>query len=105
MNRLLVSAVATTCVALAPAYAFAAGSVSAGERKSEDCADCHGPDGRGDDDTIKSIAGIPVEKFVQAMADFKSGKRTSSNKMRKLGSTLSAADIADLAAYYASLPP
>ena len=85
--------------------ALAEGNVSAGERKSEDCGDCHGPTGAGDGDTIPRIAGMPVEQFVQAMKDFESGVRKKSPMMTKQGKRLSAKDVADLAAYYSQLQP
>jgi cytochrome c553 len=89
-----------------PAWdALADGNASAGQRKSEDCGDCHGPDGAGDGDTIPRIAGLPVEQFVKAMQDFESGARKKSMMMTKQGKKLSDQDVADLAAYYSNLKP
>lgn len=81
------------------------GNPGAGKRKSEDCGDCHGPKGAGDGDTIPPIAGMPVEKFVKAMQDFRSGVRKKSMMMTKQGKKLSDQDVADLAAYYSQLKP
>jgi cytochrome c553 len=105
MNKLPFLTLMSTLLVFSAAPALAEGSVSAGERKSEDCGDCHGPDGAGDGDTIPRIAGMPVEQFVKAMQDFESGARTKSMMMTKQGKKLSDRDVADLAAYYASLKP
>lgn len=80
-----------------------AADVAAGTAKAEEvCADCHGDDGKGDEDN-PSIAGMAPAEFVKAMDEYKAGKRTKSDKMTKAAKKLSAADIADLAAYYATL--
>jgi len=44
-----------------------------------------------------------VEKFTKAMQEFQNGTRTKSPKMTKEAKKLSAAQIADLAAYYEKL--
>ena len=103
MNKLHMVIIVSACLVLAGGAALAEGRVSAGKEKSEDCGDCHGPDGAGDGDTIPAIAGMPVEKFRQAIADYRSGKRTSSRMMIKQSHKLSDQDVEDLAAYYASL--
>jgi cytochrome c553 len=46
---------------------------------------------------------MPVEKFIKAMADFRSGARRGSAMMKKQGTKLSPQDVEDLAAYYAQL--
>jgi cytochrome c553 len=106
MNKLPLLTLASALLAFSAAGALAAdGNPIAGKRKSEDCGDCHGPTGAGDGDTIPQIAGLPVEKFVKAMQDFESGVRKKSPMMTKQGKRLSDQDIADLAAYYATLKP
>ena len=49
------------------------------------------------------LAGMPVEKFTQAIADIQSGKSGKNRKMITVAKQLSADDVANLAAYYASL--
>ena len=105
MNRFYVVMATSVLLALSGGAAFGEGSASVGKEKSEDCADCHGPDGAGDGDTIPALAGMPVEQFRQAMADYRSGKRKASPMMIKQSHRLSDRDIEDLAAYYASLKP
>ena len=80
-----------------------AADVAAGKALAENsCADCHGDEGAGDAD-YPAIAGQSVEKFTKAMQEYQDGTRTKSPKMTKEAKKLSAAQIADVAAYYATL--
>lgn len=80
-----------------------AADVAAGKAlAAESCADCHGDDGAGDDD-YPAIAGMSTEKFTKAMREYQGGTRTKSPKMTKEAKKLSAAQIADVAAFYATL--
>jgi cytochrome c553 len=81
--------------------ARAAGDPVAGKAKSASCAMCHGPTGGGTQMGTK-LAGEDPAKFIQAMNDYKSGKRDNA-MMKSQASSLSADDTANLAAYYASL--
>ena len=54
--------------------AQAAGNVQAGKAKAAACAGCHGPNGQGVAPN-PALAGKSEEQFVQAMKDYKSGKR------------------------------
>jgi len=65
------------------------------------CASCHRLDGR--DKAIPSIVGMEKEKFVEVMAAFKSGARSSSI-MHAVALQLSDAEIATLAGYLTMLP-
>jgi len=89
---------------------LAAGSVQAGgdaARGAElavDCADCHGDDGLGDED-IPTIAGMDAAKHAKTLADYKSGaKEDEDGDMTDTVEDLSEQDMADLAAYFATLP-
>ena len=89
------------CLVLAgPAFA---GNAAAGKAKSEACVDCHGENGKGDADT-PGVAGMPAAEFTKAMKEYQAGTRTKSKKMIKAATKLNDGDIADLAAYYATLP-
>lgn len=79
-----------------------AGSADAGKAKSEACVDCHGADGKGDEDS-PATAGMTVEAFIKAMKEYQAETRTKSKKMIKAAKKLSDEDIADLAEYYATL--
>ncbi len=80
-----------------------AADVAAGKAKAADgCVDCHGDDGKGDAD-VPGIAGLNADKFAKAIAEYQNGTRTKSAKMTKEAKKLSAADVANLAAYYSTL--
>ena len=100
MNRLLLTALVIGSVGLAGA-AQAAGDPAAGKAKAAACAMCHGPNGAGTAMGPK-LAGADPAGFTQALQDYKSGKRTNA-MMKGQAAQLSDADMANLAAYYASL--
>ena len=87
---------------LAAGNAYAGGDAAKGAELAVDCADCHGDDGKGDED-IPSIAGMDAAKHAKALADFKSGAVESEDMIDYAGD-LSEQDMADIAAYYATLP-
>ena len=101
MNKWTLPALFSAAMALAvPVHAA---DVAAGKAKADDtCSDCHGDDGKGDK-KFPAIAGMPVEKFKQEIADIQSGKSGKNKKMITVAKQLSADDVANLAAYYASL--
>lgn len=102
MSKVSLSMLALAALMFAVGPAHAGGDAAAGKTKSESCVDCHGDDGKGDDEN-PSIAGMAPDKFVKAMDEYKAGTRTKSQKMIKEAKKLSAQDVADLAAYYATL--
>src|SRR6266487_2954013 len=81
--------------------AQAAGDVQAGKAKAGPCAGCHGANGEGTPPN-PALAGTAENEFVQALKDYKSGKRSHAI-MKTFASKLSDQDMADLGAYYASL--
>jgi cytochrome c553 len=96
----LMTLVATGMFFAVPGYAADA---AAGKALAADsCADCHGEDGKGDAD-YPAISGMAVDKFTKAIEEYANGTRTKSPKMAKEAKKLSAAQIADLAAYYSAL--
>jgi cytochrome c553 len=80
--------------------AQAAGSVAAGKSKAVECGGCHGNMGQGMG-SYPALAGKPAAALVKALQDFKTGTKPS--LMHGLAASLSAQDIENLAAYYASL--
>jgi len=100
MNRMLLTALIVGSVGLAGA-AQAAGEVAAGQAKAGSCGMCHGPTGGGTQMGPK-LAGEDQAKFVAAMNDYKAGKGANA-MMKNAAAQLSTDDIANLAAYYASL--
>ncbi len=81
--------------------AQAAGDAQAGKAKAGTCAGCHGANGEGKG-TFPALAGKSEASLVQAMQDYKSGKRDNA-MMKGFMAKLSDQDMANLAAYYASL--
>jgi len=100
MPRIILVALIAGAVGVA-GVAQAAGDAAAGKDRSTACAMCHGPEGQGTQ-MAPRLAGKDPAAFVQALEDFKSGKRDNPI-MKVQASMLSADDEANLAAYYASL--
>ena len=100
MRTLLLTALTIGLLGTA-APAFAAGDPAAGKDKASACAMCHGPNGEGTSMAPK-LTGMNQAAFVQAMDDYKSGKKDNA-MMKSQAASLSDADIANLAAYYATL--
>jgi len=98
MNKLL----ALTLAACMASPAFAGGDAAAGKQKSQACAACHGADGNtpaGPD--FPRIAGQHEDYLLKALKDYKSGARKNAIMGGQV-SALSAQDMADLAAFFAS---
>ena len=81
--------------------AQAAGDVEAGKARASVCVACHGANGEGVAPN-PALAGKTEDQLIQAMKDYKSGKRENA-VMKAFASPLNDQDIANLAAYYASL--
>ena len=84
--------------------ASAEGDTDAGQKKSATCQACHGPDGNaGIDPQYPRLAGQYRDYLAKALHEYKAGERKNPI-MAGFASTLSDADIEDLATYYSSLP-
>jgi cytochrome c553 len=81
--------------------AQAAGDAAAGKGKAAACAGCHGANGQGVAPN-PALAGKSADQLLQALKDFKSGKRDNAI-MKGFVASLSDQDMADLSAYFASL--
>ena len=79
-----------------------AGDVEAGKEKSMNCAACHGGAGISPVGIFPNLAGQKEEYLKAQITAFRDGARQSA-QMQPMVSKLSDEDIADLAAYYASL--
>lgn len=79
----------------------AAGDAQAGKAKAGACAGCHGANGEGKA-PYPALAGKPEADLVQALKDYKSGKRANPI-MKSFATPLSDQDMANVGAYYASL--
>jgi len=80
----------------------AAGDAAAGKTKSATCAACHGADGISPNDLWPNLAGQKEGYLVAQLKAFRDGGRANP-MMAPMAAALSDGDIADLAAYYASL--
>ena len=89
---------------LATGSVQAGGDAANGKELAVYCSDCHGDDGLGDED-VPAIAGMDAAEHAKALTDFKSGARPDEDEnMTDTVADLSAQDMADLAAYFATLP-
>jgi cytochrome c553 len=83
------------------------GDVAAGRIRSESerCQECHGLDGNGngEDGKFARLAGQYPAYIVKQLQDFRSGARKH-DYMMVMAKSLEEADLADIAAYYGSLP-
>ncbi len=88
---------------LAAGAVYAGGDAARGLELSEDCVDCHGDNGKGDEDT-PAIAGLDAAKHVELLKGYQSGEIEDEDEMMlDYVADLSDQDMADLAAYYATL--
>lgn len=78
-----------------------AADVEAGKAKAVVCGNCHGANGEGSG-ANPPLAGMAQDRFVQAIKDYKSGKRPNA-AMKAFATQLDDNETANLAAYYASL--
>jgi len=81
--------------------ASAAGDVDAGMKLAAKCGGCHGKSGEGKGKN-PPLAGMDAAAHVKALQDYKSGARDEKS-MKRAVAKLSDQDMADIAAYYASL--
>ena len=102
----VLAAAAFLCVAGAGAAGAAGGDAALAAALAEErgCGGCHGERGRSLTENVPSLAGQPAETVVLNMILFRERLRDAP-PMPDLAQGLSDAQIEDLAAFYASLPP
>ncbi len=100
------AAAAITLAAILPATAAEAADPAAGLAKSAICASCHGPLGLSPVPTYPNLAGQNALYLEYALRLYRSGERRGeqAGMMYTVAQALTDTDVADLAAYYASLP-
>jgi cytochrome c553 len=108
MNRIFAMKRLTAPLALAmlltTGVASANGDAEAGKTKAATCQACHGPDGNaGIDPQYPRLTGQYADYIAKALHEYKNDDRKNPI-MKGFASTLSDADIDDLAAYYSTLP-
>jgi cytochrome c553 len=87
-----------------PALAAEAADPAAGKAKSGICATCHGRNGVGTAPNYPNLAGQKSQYLAEQMKLFRSGERKN-EQMNIVARPLTDEDIANLAAFYESLPP
>ncbi len=81
-----------------------AGDIEAGKAKSVTCVACHGADGKGLTPEWPNLAGQVKGYIASQLKMFKNGKRNNAIMLGQVAA-LTDADMENLDAYYASLPP
>jgi cytochrome c553 len=99
MKRMLTVVIVGSLGAVATAQA--AGNVEAGKTKAAVCVGCHGANGQGVPPN-PALKGQTEDQLAQALKDYKSSERNNA-VMKAFAVPLNDQDIANLAAYYASL--
>jgi cytochrome c553 len=92
-------------IVLGSANALAGGDAEKGKQKAAQvCGACHGPEGNKPSAPDQPIlAGQYPDYIVQALSDYKSGRRTNPI-MKGFASQLSKQDMEDVAAWFSSRP-
>jgi cytochrome c553 len=103
---LVATATAAFCSAVLAQAPGATGNAEIGSQKVQMCQGCHGIPGwrtaYPEVYRVPKIAGQHQAYIVKALQEYKSGARTHPS-MRAIASSLSDADMANIAAYYAQL--
>jgi cytochrome c553 len=86
----------------APAFA-SSGDAEVGRKKSEPCKACHGEAGISASADFPNLAGQHPDYLAAAISHYKNGKRKNPIMQGQVAN-LTPRDIADLTAYYSSLP-
>lgn len=89
-------------LALSTVAAHADGDIKAGRKKALQCQTCHGLDGMSKLPEAPNLGGQSATYLTKALMDYQSGARKN-DMMSLVAPTLSAADIADLTAYFSAI--
>jgi cytochrome c553 len=100
--RSLIAMVAAGLMSGLPVGSAGAGDASAGRQKARKCRPCHGIDGIARLPSAPHIAGENTVYLTAQLTAFRSGKRVH-EIMSLIAKDLTDEDIADLAAWYASI--
>ena len=108
MKHFLLSIAAITLLTACseePGSAETVYDLDAGKAIAEaDCSACHGMDGRGATSEIPHLTAQPVPYLIEAMHAYRDGGRLHA-ALQDMTTGMSEADMANIAAYYASQPP
>ncbi len=104
LHRKTLQAVAVLALGVCASGAMAANIAAGKDKATALCAACHGADGvTAIDPSYPKLAGQYPDYLARALSDYKSGARKNAI-MAGMAAALSKEDIANIAAYYASLP-
>ena len=98
LKLVLFISLSTACFAVSAAPS---GNAAAGKVKAEPCKACHGYDGNSAAAEFPRLAGQNADYLYNALLQYQTGKRKNAI-MPAMVAALKPADLADLAAYYAS---
>ena len=103
MKKITYAVIAATAL-LASFNSAASGDAAAGKAKAGMCAGCHGPNGKALIPTYPNLAGQNAPYIVSALKAYKDKTRTGGQAavMHATAAALSDADMANLAAFFAS---
>ncbi len=89
---------------LSPFALAQSSDVARGAELAKTCAACHGEAGNAADPSIPKIAGLAPKYFIKQLQDYQAGPAgcRENPMMQNIVSTLSAQDILDLSAFYAT---
>lgn len=102
MKRFWIFAAAITGAVIG-GTASAAGNAESGAAKAAVCQACHGANGNSANPEWPSLAGLGADYIAEQLQNFKDGKRNNPIMM-PIAAPLSAQDMADIGAYFDSLP-
>jgi len=102
MNTLVRLALPVLLASVLQPLSVQAGDAAAGEQKAATCIACHGVDGKASQPGYPNLAGQYESYLAHSLRSYRSGARENAI-MYGFASQLSDADIADLAAWFASL--
>ena len=94
---------AALCFPVVAGQAHAAGDATAGRKKAEICAPCHGEQGLAEMPNVPALAGQRDNYLQWQLVYFRSGRRKN-DQMSPIAQDLADQDIRNLGAYFASLP-
>ncbi|HMK87173.1 MAG TPA: c-type cytochrome [Steroidobacteraceae bacterium] len=103
MTRFWILAAAICSAITSHAATAPVGSKESGAAKAVVCQACHGANGNSTNPEWPSLASLGADYIAEQLQNFKDGKRANPI-MAPMAAPLSAQDMADLAAYFDSLP-
>lgn len=104
--QLKMASVLGVMIFIAASPAMAAGDAAAGKAKAQVCFSCHGVNGAGPANPAwPKLAGQHAKYIAKQLADFKKGTNRKNPLMAGQVASLSADDMANLAAFFAGQTP